>query len=175
VLGVACVKGRAETWANLADFDRPLILPLVTPQRFGASVLLLGITGGHGYLLAGNDVVLVNLAELGPMCSGDYAFLWHPPRGFQRPLAEGDDSPVVAEVARLFAELDQQEQPLAGKQFNKALTQRVKLFQSQFQLEADGVVGLKTLLKLNEQLGVDLTNTSARVQLQQHLQEVVNR
>jgi general secretion pathway protein A len=175
VQGIACIKGRAETWSDLVNFDRPLILQLVTPQRFAASVLLLGMTGGDGYLLADKEVVLVNLGELGHMWSGDYAFLWHPPSGFQRPLAEGDSGPVVAEVARLFAQLDQQEQPLAQQQFNKALTQRVKIFQRQFQLEDDGVVGLKTLLKLNEQLGVDLTNATARAQLQQHQEEVAVR
>ncbi|MEH6592067.1 MAG: AAA family ATPase [Halioglobus sp.] len=171
--GIACVEGRAETWSDLTVFNRPLILHLVTPQRFAASVLLLGITGGDGYLLADNKVVSIKLADFGHMWSGDYAFLWHPPRGFERPLAQGDSGPVVAEVARLFAQLDQQEQPLAQQKFNTDLTQRVKIFQRQFLLEDDGVVGLKTLFKLNEQLGIDLTNTDARAQLQQHQKEVV--
>ena len=51
-----------------------------------------------------------------------------------------------------FAQLDQQSQPLSEHIFNSALFQRVKLFQQEQGLTADGVVGLKTLLKLEQQL-----------------------
>ena len=73
---------------------------------------------------------------------------------------------MVAEVAQLFARLDNQPQPLAGRRFNRALEQRVRMFQQQNALIDDGVVGAQTLLKLNEQLGVDVTAEQARKQLQ---------
>ena len=68
----------------------------------------------------------------------------------------------VAEVARRFALLDQRETPLAYESFNSALQQRVRLFQQRHGLVADGVVGEQTLLRLNEQLGIDLTAAAAR-------------
>jgi general secretion pathway protein A len=70
-------------------------------------------------------------------------------------------------VAQLFAQLDKQPQPLAGTRFNRALEQRVRMFQKQHALIDDGLVGVQTLLKLNEQLGVDVTAQQARMQLQQ--------
>ena len=65
--------------------------------------------------------------------------------------------------------------PLAENQFNAALKERVTLFQRQHQLEDDGVVGVRTLLKLNEQLGIDMTRAEARVRLEQETGEVALR
>ena len=56
-------------------------------------------------------------------------------------------------------------EPLAGQRFNSALEQRVKLFQSNAGLEADGVVGVQTLLRLNERAGVDARAIDLRRQL----------
>jgi general secretion pathway protein A len=82
---------------------------------------------------------------------------------------------VVAQVAGLFARLDAQPQPLTTEDFNAALQQRVRMFQRTHGLEDDGVVGVRTLLKLNELLGVDTTATAARERLQDPVGEVVQR
>ncbi|MDG2443067.1 MAG: peptidoglycan-binding protein, partial [Luminiphilus sp.] len=60
-------------------------------------------------------------------------------------------------VARLFATLDQQNKPLTAQRFNAALVERVRLFQAQNGLTADGVVGAQTLMKLNDVLGKGVT------------------
>ena len=138
-------------------------------------MLLLGIAEADGYVSADSGVERIGLTELGPLWSGRYHFFWHPPEGFSAPLAMGDISPVVAQVAALFAQLDDQGAALADNQFNAALKERVTLFQRQHGLEADGVVGVKTLLKLNEQLGIDITSARARLRLERGAEEVVLR
>lgn len=173
--GVACVEAQARTWDELAEFDRPLLLDMVTPERFSAAVLLLGIDDRSAWVLMDRGVAQISLAELGPLWTGRYRFLWHPPQGFERPLALGDDSAVVARVAELFARLDGQQRALAGSQFNAALQQRVRLFQLEHKLDDDGVVGVQTLLRLNEQLGIDTTAVGARNQLQDNVSEMVQR
>jgi general secretion pathway protein A len=165
--GLACVSERTATWDELRTFDRPLLLAVVTPQRFQASVLVLAIEGRHAQVWTDLGMQSVELAQLGPLWQGEYQFLWHPPVGFDSPLSRGDRGAVVTEVAALFARLDQQSAPLANEQFNAALEQRVRLFQRQHALEDDGVVGVRTLLKLNELLGVDLTSAAALQQLQE--------
>ena len=173
--GIACVENRAETWQVLRELDRPLALQMITPQRFGASVLLLGIAGADGYVSTDTGVALIGLAELGLLWSGRYQFLWHPPKGFKTALAMGDSSPVVVQIAALFARLDGQAETLAKNRFNAALKERVTLFQRQHQLEDDGVVGVRTLLKLNEQLGIDMTTADARTRLEQGADEMALR
>jgi general secretion pathway protein A len=72
----------------------------------------------------------------------------------------------VAQVAKLFSQLDAQPQALTGQRFNEALEQRVRLFQREQGLDDDGLVGVRTLLKLNESLGIDPSATLARQRLQ---------
>ncbi len=164
--GLACAEGEVWTWNELAVFDRPLLLQTINPERFSAEVLVLGVTDTQAWLQTDAGVVQVGLAELAPYWTGRYRFLWHPPAGFEKPLALGDDNDVVTTVAQLFARLDAQPDPLTSRRFNAALQQRVRLFQQQNGLADDGVVGVQTLLKLNEQLGIDVTAAQARQRLQ---------
>lgn len=166
VSSVACVRGIAETWEELGEINRPLILNMVTSSRFSASVVLLGIKGTRGYVLSGRKIELLDLSALGPLWSGRYSFLWQPPESFTVPLSMGDTSPAVAKIAAMFAQLDGQRAVLARNVFNAALKERVVFFQRQYGLEDDGVVGLRTLLKLNEQLGIDLTADKARARIE---------
>ncbi|GAB5450363.1 MAG: ExeA family protein [Halioglobus sp.] len=170
--GLLCVRGEAGTWDELAVLDRPLVLQLVTAQRFSAELLLLGIEGQQGWAWSEAGVQRIRLADFAPLWTGEYHYLWHVPAGFSGPLALGDEGAAVAVVARAFASLDGQPEPLAGTQFNAALQQRVRLFQRRHGLIDDGVVGLQTLLTLNEQLGIDPSAAQARSQLQARLEAV---
>ena len=173
--GLLCSVGTAQTWDELQQFDRPILLSMITPDRFSAVVVLLSIAGREATVAAMDGVIEVELAQIAPMWTGDYTYLWHPPAGFNRPIALGDSGPVVGEVARLFARLDQQTTALAQERFNRALDQRVRLFQRNNGLADDGVVGERTLLKLNEQLSVDVTASQARQRLQAQSMDVVQQ
>jgi general secretion pathway protein A len=173
--GPACVEEVAATWDDLQQLDRPLMLDLVTPERFSAAVILLGIEGRQAWVATGQGVERIDLALLGPRWTGRFRFLWHPPAGYSRPLALGDSGEAVSEVAGLFARLDGQSRALAGEQFNSALQQRVRLFQRQEGLDDDGLVGVQTLLRLNERLGIDITADAARARLVRESGEVVLR
>jgi general secretion pathway protein A len=163
--GLRCGSGVAATWDELATMNRPLLLDAVTPARFAAGVLLLGVDGRQAWVAVEDGVEQIALAELAASWRGGYRYLWRPPTGFERPLALGDSSPAVAAIAALFARLDGQSQPLSGEVFNDALRTRVRLFQAANGLDNDGVIGEQTLLKLNEQLGIDATATAARESL----------
>ena len=163
---ISCTVASAQTWEDLRQFDRPLVLDVVTPERFSASVLLLTFDERSATVLTTSGLVEADLADLGTQWSGNYRFLWQPPQGFVAPLAAGASSAVVLEVAQLFAQLDGQSQLLADTVFNAALKRRVIMFQQKYALEDDGVVGMQTLLKLNELLGIDVSNSRAVVLLQ---------
>ena len=105
--GIRCGEGRASTWDELSALDRPLLLEAVTPERFSAGILLLGMDGRDAWVAVEEGVSRVSLAELARSWRGGYRYLWRPPQDFERPLALGDSAPVVAEIARLFAQLDQ--------------------------------------------------------------------
>ena len=160
--GISCVKGLAQTWDDLEGINRPIVLDMITPQRFSASVLLLGVNGRSALVLANDGIMEAELKELGPHWTGTYRFLWRSPRSFSVPLSLGASGPAVAEVALLFSQLDAQDRALTDHNFNRALKQRVIMFQQQYGLRDDGVVGRQTLLKLNELLAIDVDNTKAK-------------
>lgn len=163
---LVCVSGYAGTWDELATFDRPLLLDMISPERFAAATLLLGMDERSAWVATAEGPALVELGELGLSWSGSYRLLWHPPAGYSQSLTLDDDSPVVARVADLFARLDGQEQALAGSRFTPALQTRVRLFQQEQGLKDDGVVGMQTLLRLNERLGISPTAAQARARLE---------
>jgi general secretion pathway protein A len=160
--GLSCFEGEAWTWDDLADIDRPLSLDTISPERFSAEVLLLGMSGSRAWVLTEQGVAQVDLAELAPYWTGRYRFLWRVPRGFENDLSLGQRDAAVASVAQWFARLDGQPEPLADDLFNRVLRERVLLFQREHGLIDDGVVGLQTLLELNDQLGTHVTAEQAR-------------
>ncbi|MCL4104027.1 UNVERIFIED_CONTAM: hypothetical protein GTU68_034889 [Idotea baltica] len=158
---LSCVTATAQTWQELQSIARPMTLEMVSPDRFAGSAVLLGIQGRVARLQTGRGVESVNLADLVPYWTGGFQFFWRPPQGFSGPLSRGDNNVTVTEVANMFAELDRQGQRLTDTLFNAALERRVIIFQQQHQLTSDGVVGVQTLLKLNELLNLDVTSAAA--------------
>jgi general secretion pathway protein A len=152
-LGWRCEEQQVQTWDEVLDFDRPALLTLVTEGRFAAFAALVGIRGEQAVLRFQGGEVERPLAALGRLWQGEFIFLWQPPPVYSGPVSLGDAGPMVAWLAREFAAIDGQPRPLAGDAFNADLDARVRLFQRQFSLRDDGVVGMKTLLKLSEVRG----------------------
>jgi general secretion pathway protein A len=164
-IGWRCESLDVQSWDELAEFDRPALLTLVTSERFSVYTAMIGMSGNIAVLLHQGQEVEISLAELGGLWRGEFLFLWQPPPDYSGPVSRGDSGPVVAWLAREFARLDGQPKPLTGSTFNAELDTRVRMFQRQFNLRDDGVVGLKTLLKLEQARGAApaLLHSAARV------------
>ncbi len=154
--GWRCESLEAASWDELLEFDRPAVLTLVSPARFVSFAVLVGVEDGNGVLRTELGQQRIPLSVLGPQWRGGFELIWQPPGSYAGPVSRGDSGPMVAWLAQTFADLDGQAQPLASDEFNAALEARVRLFQRQFKLRDDGVVGLKTLLKLNTVRGESL-------------------
>jgi len=153
--GFKCENQKVRTWEDFRLFNRPAVLTITTPDRHTAYVTLVGIKESDGWVRIKGELRRVALAELGRLWTGDMVFVWRRPPEFKETLGLGTRSPMVTWVAEQFASLDQQTAPLAREHFNAQLQQRVKLFQRAHNLSDDGYVGLQTLLRLNEALGLE--------------------
>ncbi len=169
--GPVCVTVGDGTWDGLKGYDRPILLHLVTPGRFARAAVFLGRLGDDAVVWQQDRAVSVELATLASLWEGRFSYLWHPPEAFTAPLGLWDESPAVAEVAELFAELDGQARPLTGSVFNSDLQARVRLFQRRYGLTPDGQIDRRTLLKLNELLGIDPTRAEVLDRLGASAQE----
>jgi general secretion pathway protein A len=57
-------------------------------------------------------------------------------------------------LATAFSTIDQKTETLAKNKYNRMLEKRIRFFQKKYELKEDGKAGMKTLLKLNEVLGM---------------------
>ncbi len=147
-----CERLTVKTWQALMEYNRPVVLSLITPAKMQAYATLVSIDNQEAVVSLNNETTTVPLSILGELWTGDFMFIWSPPPFYTDPFSEEYSGPMVKWLAEQFAELDGQESLLAETTFNAALMQRVKIFQKNNQLLDDGVVGLKTLLKINELL-----------------------
>ena len=151
--GWECLFRQVRTWNELLEYGRPVLLTLINEQRYQSFGILLSLSADRASLWVDSRAVEVPIVELASRWQGEFTLIWQAPAGYSRSLREGDRGPVVAWVARQFATLDGQSQPLTTELFNQPLTTRVKYFQREYGLSDDGVVGVKTLLKLQQALG----------------------
>ncbi len=149
-----CERAVARTWDEFKSYNRPAVLTLATPAKMQVYAALAGIEGDKARLVSANGYRDLGLAELGELWTGQFLFVWKPPAAYQGPLGLWDSGAMVVWLARQFANLDNEDATLADDVYNRALEQRVKLFQQTVGLEADGIVGVNTLLRLNEALDV---------------------
>ena len=146
-----CETLTENNWAALAQYQRPVMLELSDgQQRYYGN--LIGLAQQQAELLTAEGSETLTLTELAFLWTGNFTLLWQAPADYDGPIGLGDEGTIVQWLGLQFAQLDQQSQPLSEHIFNSALFQRVKLFQQEQGLTADGVVGLKTLLKLEQQL-----------------------
>ena len=162
---IQCTMTRSDVFDDIVEWGRPVLLDMVSPDRFSATTLLMGFDGMEALVWSDLGLVRVTAGELASAWSGGYRYLWRAPEGWDGALSVGSSGAPVTIVANMFATLDGRElRPQAV--FSEDLAKRVRWFQESEGLVADGVVGEKTLLRLMDRLGegLDQNRAIARVQ-----------
>lgn len=157
-LGHQCGEVKYSSWNEVLDLNRPTVLTLLNPNKLRSYVVLIGLQDRNALVVTREfEQIVVPLDILGPLWSGEVFYTWKKPDNYVEPIAIGARGDLVSDIAQQFALLDSQPQPLATRQFNRALQERIKIFQREHNLEADGILGERTLMKLNESLGISKT------------------
>jgi len=153
--GLSCSKSSVETWQAFELLNRPAILTVVKPDKNLAFSLIIGTTESDVHTIDPQGYIQTqSKEELGKIWNGDLVYLWRKPEEFSIALSEGMRSPVIAWIAKQFAALDGQDTPITRQTFTSRLKTRIQIFQSNNGLENDGVIGERTIMKLNERLGI---------------------
>ena len=146
-----------ESWQELLSYNRPGVLSLTTADKLSGYGILLAIHNNNALIIRQGEKIQLTLEALTTLWTGEYTFIWQAPKVFNKPVSLTDSGPIIQWLAEAFATIDEQDTLLADDIFNMPLTNRVKIFQSNHQLKPDGSVGVKTILKLNERIGVAKT------------------
>ena len=160
ITGLECTKQSVQVWNDLMSLNRPVLLEMVTDDKFAAATLVLAFRETSALTWTPQGVLEIPLGELADGWTGGVQYLWQSPRGWTGSIGLGDTSPVVDVVAQMFATLDGMAAPTVAA-FGPALEARVRIFQENEGIAADGVVGEQTILRLNDRLGIGLTSQRA--------------
>lgn len=151
-----CETFTLGTWIELKAINRPAVLTLTTADKFTAYATIIGINEQTATVLdAAGAMQKIPLQALGEKWTGRAFYLWRRPPEFSAPLSLGDSGATVVWLAEQFAIMDKQEKPLTTADYTRALQARVKIFQRSVGLNADGILGERTILKLNEAMAID--------------------
>lgn len=139
------------SWTLLEQLDRPAILSLVAPGGETHQVVVAGIDGDTTRLLIGDRSVVVPTGQVRELWFGRSLLLWQP-----NPLADALMGPGTRSegVAWLRSQLEQMQggDRVSSNLYDPTLTERVRRFQREANLEADGIAGIHTLIALNNRL-----------------------
>ncbi|GDY27158.1 ExeA family protein [Agarivorans sp. Toyoura001] len=135
---------------------RGINLPAVVELEDGGTYFYAVIRhwGPKVELWIGDRSLMVTERWLKRRWNGEFQILWQPPRGYDGILKQGSQGDAVYWLDQSLSLLHGQ-RPRRTYIFDGELSRQVQRFQQQQSLNADGIAGVFTLLRLNEQIYVD--------------------
>jgi len=133
------------TWNNIRHNQRPAMLKLKSNSA-SHYALIVGLDAQNVKLKMASEEVSIPIAQLEPYWFGDFILLWQPPPSGQTLINSQSPDEAVQWI----------EQQLIASGYadeGQALAQKIKTFQQDQGLEADGIAGPNTLIHLNTSAG----------------------
>jgi general secretion pathway protein A len=151
--GLRC-QHQLGSWTLLRALNRPAILALIDEKGEPHQIVLGGLDDRTATLYVDGAAHTVGLDDLSTYWFGEFLILWQPnPRASELmlPGAKGDGVQWLREtLVGLQGGEDASPDPAY---YDEALTERVRLFQRNHGLKADGKAGVQTLIALDTVAG----------------------
>jgi len=151
--GLACLQGQ-ENIEYLRALNRPAILKLHDDFNQPQYAALLELGTGTAKIQFGEKSQTVSLEQLELYWQGDFSLLWKVPENYQDMILPWSTSKAVLWLSEAMNKIEGDVLTVASNVYNRALLERVKKFQQVQGLKSDGVVGVKTIIRINQVLGV---------------------
>jgi general secretion pathway protein A len=137
-------------WSRLRDFDRPALLRLRDGDG-NEGYAALGALGAETATLDLPDrSETLSLAELDGLWVGEYLIVWQPPPVGTAVIGPGASPQAVRWLRKLVSEVaDLGIEDNGSGRFDALIEAAVRRFQTQSGLEADGIAGPRTLIRLH--------------------------
>ena len=158
--GLMC-RAMKGNWQQLRQFNRPAILKFSAGLQGEFWGTLKTLSGLDATLIFGEREVTIRLDELSTIWTGDFQFLWQAPDGYLGDIRLGDQGNTVIWLTEKMKQLVDA-QLFVSQVFSKPLQDALKVYQSQRNINADGIAGMQTILTINGETLVGIP------QLQQH-------
>ncbi|MEO0615882.1 MAG: AAA family ATPase [Pseudomonadota bacterium] len=154
-VGLRCAADQGAL-AELLLLDRPAIITLRDLQGEAHQVLLAAQRGGDVMLRASDANVVVPRAALDRFWFGEYLLLWKPAAPDASSFAPGMRGAGILWLRQSLAALSGEASPgvEGADRYDSELASQVRDYQRSRRLTVDGLVGQKTQMMINTDLGV---------------------
>lgn len=147
--GLSCLHEQSDIQA-LRLLNRPAILTLYDESNQLQYATLMKIKEDSAEIVISGVLQVIALKQLEQYWKGDFSLLWRIPPGYLEPIKPGVSGDVVLWLSKTMNNINQLSQTAARSNYDKELVKQVKVFQLREGLKSDGVVGVKTLIHINQ-------------------------
>ena len=149
--GLQVEKLATANWGSIGAIDRPGIVWLKDTAGGLKIHLLHQVSDSHLSLISMSGPETMEIEVFLQAWSGVFLYLWQPSAEIDS-LRLGDTNPTaLAWLQQVLQEAgNSYQQIITGGRYNAAIREQVLLFQKRQGINADGVVGRQTIMKLNQ-------------------------
>lgn len=138
---------------KLRAYNRPVILKLYDEHGDALFAALIVVQNDTVMLDLAGTKQSVPIAVLQNYWRGEFTLLWQQPPGYSGMMHVGYTGADVLWLRQKFNQIDPAEPLIESSEYDVRLAEKVKQFQMDQGLLADGVAGVQTLIHLNEASG----------------------
>lgn len=145
--GLLCAEQALNSVNEIREINRPVLVSFNND-----AAILVQVQGDQVILITEGDRESVHQQDFLNGWSGDVTYLWRPPLGYNGSVRVGDrNSTVVGWLLDQLQRLDPNlPELITGGNYSQAVSEFVSAFQREQGLSPDGVLGQKTIMRINE-------------------------
>lgn len=165
----ACKQARAASLSclfkrgnlnTLKTHNRPAVLTLVNAQGKTRYITITAINDASATIYSNNNKYQVKLSDIDKYWFGKFLIFWKKPENYTSVILPGDSGEIVDWLNTQILKVNNDSSDMIVSTYNQRLVNKIKTFQSQHGLTADGIVGPITIIHLNTQSGTDVPTLS---------------
>lgn len=151
--GLSCFQDSANI-ETLRKLNRPAVLRLYDDFKEAHYAALLELGAASAKIQLGEKLQTVSLEQLEFYWQGEFSLFWKTPADYEDFIRPWTTGKAVLWLSEAMNKIDGVTQAMPSNVYDRTLFERVKQFQKAQGLKNDGVVGVKTIIRINQALGL---------------------
>jgi general secretion pathway protein A len=139
---------------SLKTHNRPAVLTLVNSEGKTRHITITSIDDGSATVFSSNTKHTIKLTELDKHWFGQFILLWNKPEQYTSVIRPGDRGNIIDWLNTQLEKINNTHSTGIINIYDQSLVEKVKTFQSNQGLTADGIVGPVTIIHINTQSGL---------------------
>ena len=130
------------------------MLTLFNAQGKARHITITSIDDNFATVFSNNNEHLIKLDDIDKHWYGQFILLWRKPESYSSIITPGDRGKVISWLSEQFTQANDERSSGIASTYDDTLIEKVKSFQVDHGLTADGIVGPITIIYLNAQSGM---------------------